>query len=67
MLSGIITAVLLSLFLIGTIWAYSPRRKRDFDAAAALPFDEGDGEAVAEAVAVANANASDNIKQETPR
>ena len=63
MLSGIITAVLLGLFLIGTIWAYSPRRKRDFDAAAALPFDEGDGEVVA----VANADASDNIKQETPR
>jgi cytochrome c oxidase cbb3-type subunit IV len=63
MVSGIITAVLLSLFVIGTIWAYSPRRKRDFDAAAALPFDEGDGEPVA----VANANASDNITQETPR
>ncbi len=65
MVSGIITAVLLSLFLIGTIWAYSPRRKRDFDAAAALPFDEGDGEAVD--VSNANANAADNIAQETPR
>ncbi len=61
MVSGIITAVLLGLFLIGTVWAYSPRRKRDFDAAAALPFDEGDGEAVAVA------NAAHNIAQETPR
>ncbi len=42
MVSGIITAVLLGLFLIGTVWAYSPRRKREFDAAAALPFDDDD-------------------------
>jgi cytochrome c oxidase cbb3-type subunit IV len=34
MLSGIITAILLVLFVIGGVWAYSPRRKPDFDAAA---------------------------------
>ena len=40
MVSGIITATLLGLLLIGAVWAYSPRRKREFDAAAALPLDE---------------------------
>jgi cytochrome c oxidase cbb3-type subunit IV len=38
MLSGIITAVLLVLFIGGWIWAWSPRRKADFDAAARLPL-----------------------------
>ncbi len=40
MLSGIITAVLLLLFVVGGIWAYSPRRKPDFDAAAMLPLGD---------------------------
>jgi len=40
MLSGIITSFLLLLFLAGWTWAWSPRRKRDFDAAARLPLDE---------------------------
>lgn len=40
MLSGIITAILLLLFVIGSIWAYSPRRKSEFDAAAQLPFGD---------------------------
>lgn len=40
MFSGIVTAVLLVLFLIGTVWAYSPRRKRDFERAAQLPLDD---------------------------
>jgi cytochrome c oxidase cbb3-type subunit IV len=40
MLSGIITAILLALFVVGGIWAYSPRRKPDFDAAAMLPLDD---------------------------
>ena len=39
MVSGIITAVLLLLFLGGWAWAWSPRRKRDFDEAAARPLD----------------------------
>ncbi len=40
MLSGIVTAILLVLFLIGSVWAFSPRRKRDFEAAAQLPLDD---------------------------
>lgn len=38
MLSGIATAVLLLLFLGVCVWAFSPRRKRDFDEAARLPL-----------------------------
>jgi cytochrome c oxidase cbb3-type subunit IV len=47
MVSGIITAILLLLFLIGSAWAFSPRRKSDFDAASQLPFggDTPDGAA----------------------
>ena len=44
MLSGIVTAVLLALFVAGWVWAWSPRRKGDFDAAARLPLDDNDGE-----------------------
>lgn len=40
MLSGIITAILLALFVIGSVWAYSPRRKPEFDAAARLPLED---------------------------
>lgn len=40
MLSGIVTSLLLLLFLAGWAWAWSPRRKADFDAAAALPLDD---------------------------
>ena len=39
MLSGIITTILLLLFLAGWAWAWSPRRKRDFDEAAQLPLE----------------------------
>jgi cytochrome c oxidase cbb3-type subunit 4 len=39
MVSGIVTAVLMVLFLAGWAWAWSPRRKRDFDEAARLPLD----------------------------
>jgi cytochrome c oxidase cbb3-type subunit 4 len=41
-LSGIVTSVLLVLFLVGWAWAWSPKRKPDFDAAARLPLDEDD-------------------------
>ena len=44
MLSGIITSILLVLFVGGWIWAWSPRRKADFDAAARLPLDDSDTE-----------------------
>jgi cytochrome c oxidase cbb3-type subunit IV len=40
MVSGIITALLLVLFVAGGIWAYSPGRRQDFDAAARLPLDD---------------------------
>jgi cytochrome c oxidase cbb3-type subunit IV len=43
MVSGIVTAVLLVLFVAGWIWAWSPRRKKDFEDAARLPLGE-DGE-----------------------
>ena len=38
MISGIITGFLLVLFLVGWVWAWSPRRKRAFDEAARLPL-----------------------------
>ena len=40
MLSGIVTAILLGSFLAGTAWAWSSRRREDFDHAARLPLDE---------------------------
>lgn len=52
MVSGIVTAVLLLLFVIGCVWAYSPRRHREFDEAAQLPLRE-DGTASTPAHAVA--------------
>ncbi|TCT26061.1 cbb3-type cytochrome oxidase subunit 3 [Thermomonas haemolytica] len=39
MFQGIITTVLMLLFLAGWAWAWSPRRKRDFDEAAQLPLE----------------------------
>lgn len=40
MLPGIITGLLIVLFLVGWAWAWSPRRKRAFDDAARLPLQE---------------------------
>ena len=40
MVSGIVTAILLVSFLGGWAWAWSDRRRDDFDAAARLPLDE---------------------------
>jgi cytochrome c oxidase cbb3-type subunit IV len=60
MISGIITAVLLGLFVIGTLWAYSPKRKRDFDVAAALPLQD-------DAQTVQTAQTSAQTAEETPR
>ena len=40
MLSGIITAILLVLFVAGWAWAWSPRRKAAFDDAARLPLSD---------------------------
>ena len=41
MVSGIITAILLLLFIAGWIWAWRPGRKTDFDEASKLPLEEG--------------------------
>ena len=40
MLSGIVTSILLLLFVAAWAWAWSPRRKADFDAAARLALDD---------------------------
>lgn len=40
MLSGIVTSLLLVLFIAGWIWAWRPARKADFDAAAQLPLND---------------------------
>ncbi|MEJ1961658.1 MAG: cbb3-type cytochrome c oxidase subunit 3 [Gammaproteobacteria bacterium] len=43
-LSGIVTAILIVLFVGMWVWAFSARRRAQFDAAARLPLEE-DGEA----------------------
>ncbi|MBP6215759.1 MAG: cbb3-type cytochrome c oxidase subunit 3 [Luteimonas sp.] len=40
MISGIVTAILLVCFIGGWIWAWSPKRKRDFEDAARLPLED---------------------------
>ena len=40
MVSGIVTVVLLVLFVAGWIWAWSPRRRKSFDEAAQLPLED---------------------------
>lgn len=44
MIAGIITAVLLVVFLGGWFWAWRPARKQEFDAAARIPLEDEDGE-----------------------
>ncbi|MFB9066756.1 cbb3-type cytochrome oxidase subunit 3 [Pseudofulvimonas gallinarii] len=41
--SGILTAVLLVAFVAGVLWAWSSRRRKDFEQASRLPLD-GDQE-----------------------
>lgn len=41
-LSGIVTAVLIVLFLGVWVWAWSARRKSQFDKMARLPLEEDD-------------------------
>jgi cytochrome c oxidase cbb3-type subunit 4 len=38
--TGVITVVLLALFLYGCFWAWSSRRKADFEEAARLPLED---------------------------
>jgi cytochrome c oxidase cbb3-type subunit 4 len=40
--SGIVTAVLIALFVTLVIWAYSSKRKSSFEAAARLPLEDGE-------------------------
>lgn len=40
MVAGIVTAILLALFIVGWIWAWRPARKAEFDAAARLPLND---------------------------
>jgi cytochrome c oxidase cbb3-type subunit 4 len=40
MLSGIITTILLILFIVGSIWVFSPKRPAAFDDAARLALDD---------------------------
>ena len=39
MISGIVTLVLLLAFIGGTAWAYSSKRKNEFQDAANIPLD----------------------------
>ncbi|MGO4551334.1 cbb3-type cytochrome oxidase subunit 3 [Lysobacter sp. 2RAF19] len=40
MVAGIVTAVLLAVFVAGWAWAWSPRRREAFDRAARVPLRE---------------------------
>ena len=40
MIAGIVTAILLLSFLAGCAWAYSSRRRAEFEAAARMPLEE---------------------------
>lgn len=42
MTSGLVTLILLLVFLGVVFWAYSSRRKADFDAAARIPLEDHD-------------------------
>ncbi len=40
MVSGIVTAILLASFVAGSLWAWSTRRRGEFEQAAGLPLEE---------------------------
>ena len=61
-LRGMITALLIVIFIGLIIWAYSKNRKADFDEAAMLPL-VGNDESVASTASV-NHVESTNIKKE---
>ena len=44
MVAGVITVILLLVFVGGALWVYSPRRKREFDQASRIPLEERDEE-----------------------
>ena len=42
MISGIISSILLVLFVVGWAWVWSPRRRAEFERAARMPLhDDG--------------------------
>lgn len=44
MISGVITAVLLVLFIGGWVWVWRPERRAEFDAAARQPLEDDNKE-----------------------
>ena len=40
MAAGIITVILLLVFVGGALWVYSPRRKPEFDEASRIPLED---------------------------
>jgi cytochrome c oxidase cbb3-type subunit 4 len=44
MLSGIVSLILLVLFIVGSIWVWSPHCRDQFEAAARMPLEDSDGE-----------------------
>ncbi len=44
MVSGIVSLMLLVIFVGGWVWAWSPKRREEFEEAARLPLDDGNGE-----------------------
>ena len=44
MVSGIVSLMLLVIFIGGWIWAWSPKRRAEFEAAARMPLDDDNGE-----------------------
>jgi cytochrome c oxidase cbb3-type subunit 4 len=40
MIAGIVTACLLASFLAGSAWAFSSKRRVEFEAAARIPLEE---------------------------
>ena len=53
---GLWTAALLVIFIGIVVWAWSGKRKRDFDEAAHIPLDDDDGPEGAEAGMKMNRN-----------
>jgi cytochrome c oxidase cbb3-type subunit 4 len=40
MVSGIVTAILLVLFIVGTVWIFNPSRRRELEAPGSMPLDD---------------------------
>lgn len=40
MVPGIVTAILLLLFIVGTVWIFNPRRRRQLEALGSMPLND---------------------------